>query len=75
MARQCRKVVGVEYVPEAIEDAKVNARLNGIGNAVFYAGDMKDVLNERFIAENGRPDVVILDPPRAGIHEDVAARS
>ena len=72
MARQCRKVVGVEYVPEAIEDAKVNARLNGIGNAVFYAGDMKDVLNERFIAENGQPDVVILDPPRAGIHEDVA---
>ena len=72
VARQCRKVVGVEYVPEAIEDAKVNARLNGIGNAVFYAGDMKDVLNERFIAENGRPDVVILDPPRAGIHEDVA---
>lgn len=55
MARQCRKVVGVEYVPEAIEDAKVNARLNGIGNAVFYAGDMKDVLNERFIAENGGP--------------------
>ena len=72
VARQCRKVVGVEYVPEAIADAKVNARLNGIGNAVFYAGDMKDVLNERFIAENGRPDVVILDPPRAGIHEDVA---
>lgn len=72
VARQCRKVVGVEYVPEAIEDAKVNARLNGIGNAVFYAGDMKDVLNERFIAENGQPDVVILDPPRAGIHEDVA---
>ncbi len=72
VARQCRKVVGVEYVPEAIEDAKVNAQLNGIGNAVFYAGDMKDVLNERFIAENGRPDVVILDPPRAGIHEDVA---
>lgn len=72
VARQCRKVVGVEYVPEAIEDAKVNARLNGIDNAVFYAGDMKDVLNERFIAENGQPDVVILDPPRAGIHEDVA---
>lgn len=72
VARQCRKVVGVEYVPEAIEDAKVNAQLNGIGNAVFYAGDMKDVLNERFIAENGQPDVVILDPPRAGIHEDVA---
>ena len=59
-------------VPEAIEDAKVNSALNGIDNTVFYAGDMKDVLNDRFIAENGRPDVVILDPPRAGIHEDVA---
>ena len=72
VARQCGKVVGVEYVPEAIEDAKVNARLNGIGNTVFYAGDMKEVLNDAFIAENGRPDVVILDPPRAGIHPDVA---
>ena len=72
IARQCAKVVGVEYVPEAIEDARVNSGINGIGNTVFYAGDMKDVLNERFIAENGRPDVVILDPPRAGIHEDVA---
>ena len=72
VARRCRKVVGVEYVPEAIEDAKVNSALNGIDNTVFYAGDMKDVLNDRFIAENGRPDVVILDPPRAGIHEDVA---
>lgn len=72
VAQRCRKVVGVEYVPEAIEDAKVNSALNGIDNTVFYAGDMKDVLNDRFIAENGRPDVVILDPPRAGIHEDVA---
>ena len=72
VARRCRKVVGVEYVPEAIEDAKVNSALNGIDNTVFYAGDMKDVLNDRFIEENGRPDVVILDPPRAGIHEDVA---
>ena len=67
-----RKVVGIEYVPEAIEDAKVNARENGIDNAVFYAGDMKDVLNADFIAANGRPDVVVLDPPRAGIHPDVA---
>lgn len=66
------KVVGIEYVPEAIEDAKINAAANGIGNCVFYAGDMKDVLNEAFIAQNGRPDVVILDPPRAGIHPDVA---
>ena len=66
------KVVGIEYVPEAIEDAKANAEANGIRNCVFYAGDMKDVLNSRFIAENGRPDVIILDPPRAGIHPDVA---
>ena len=67
-----RKVVGIEYVPEAIEDAKVNARENHIDNAVFYAGDMKDVLNADFIAANGCPDVVVLDPPRAGIHPDVA---
>ncbi|MDR2936364.1 MAG: 23S rRNA (uracil(1939)-C(5))-methyltransferase RlmD [Rikenellaceae bacterium] len=72
VARDCQKVVGIEYVPEAIEDARVNSELNGIANAVFYAGDMKDVLNERFIGDNGRPDVVILDPPRAGIHNDVA---
>lgn len=73
IASGARKVVGVEYVPEAIEDARANSRLNGIGNTVFYAGDMKDVLNDVFIAENGRPDVVILDPPRAGVHGDVAA--
>ena len=73
VSRQASKVVGIEYVPEAIEDAKANAAANGIGNCVFYAGDMKDVLNEAFIAENGRPDVIILDPPRAGIHPDVAA--
>lgn len=72
VARSCRRVVGVEYVPEAIEDARVNASLNGLDNTVFYAGDMKDVLNASFIEANGRPDVVILDPPRAGIHEDVA---
>ena len=72
VARSCRKVVGVEYVPEAIEDAKVNSELNGITNTTFYAGDMKDMLTERFIEENGRPDVIILDPPRAGIHTDVA---
>jgi 23S rRNA (uracil1939-C5)-methyltransferase len=69
---KARKVVGIEYVPEAIEDAKDNARRNGITNCSFFAGDMKDVLNEAFIKEHGRPDVIILDPPRAGIHPDVA---
>ena len=69
---KARKVVGIEYVPEAIEDAKDNARRNGITNCSFFAGDMKDVLNEEFIKEHGRPDVIILDPPRAGIHPDVA---
>ena len=72
-ARQCSKVVGIEYVPEAIEDAKVNSAINGIENTVFYAGDMKDVLSDAFIEENGKPDVIILDPPRAGVHEDVIA--
>ncbi|MBP3773985.1 MAG: 23S rRNA (uracil(1939)-C(5))-methyltransferase RlmD [Bacteroidaceae bacterium] len=71
VARQCRKVIGIEYVPEAIEDAKENALLNGIGNAEFHAGDMKDVLNDQFIADNGRPDVLITDPPRVGMHKDV----
>ena len=66
------KVIGIEYVPEAIGDAKVNARENHITNTEFYAGDMKDVLTPAFIAENGQPDVVVLDPPRAGIHPDVA---
>ena len=71
VARGCRHVTGIEYVPEAIEDARNNSALNGIGNTSFYAGDMKDVLNDAFIAEHGAPDVVILDPPRAGVHEDV----
>lgn len=71
VARDCARVVGVEYVPEAIEDARVNSSINGITNTTFYAGDMKDVLDDGFIARNGRPDVVILDPPRAGVHEDV----
>ena len=66
------KVIGIEYVPEAIEDARKNARLNGITNCEFYAGDMKDVLSSGFIAAHGKPDVIILDPPRAGIHPDVA---
>lgn len=72
VASGCKKVVGVEYIPEAIEDAVINSRLNGIENTVFYAGDMKKVLTESFIAENGRPQVIILDPPRAGIDEEVA---
>ena len=72
LASMASKVVGIEYVPEAIEDARANAALNGIANAVFFAGDMKDVLNSSFIAENGTPSIVILDPPRAGIHPDVA---
>lgn len=66
------KVIGIEYVPEAIEDAKANAAANGITNCEFFAGDMKDVLDARFIEEHGQPDVIILDPPRAGIHPDVA---
>ena len=71
VARQARQVIGIEYVPEAIEDAKVNSNINGIGNTLFYAGDMKDILNEEFIAEHGRPDIIITDPPRAGMHPDV----
>jgi 23S rRNA (uracil1939-C5)-methyltransferase len=71
VARQARQVIGIEYVPEAIEDAKVNSDINGIGNTLFYAGDMKDVLSDDFILEHGRPDVIITDPPRAGMHPDV----
>lgn len=67
-----KKVIGIEYVPEAIEDAKVNASINSIENSEFFAGDMKDVLNSEFIEKHGRPDIVVLDPPRAGIHPDVA---
>ena len=70
-ARRCKKVVGIEYVPEAIEDAKLNSEINGIDNTVFYAGDMKRVLDRAFIERNGRPDVIILDPPRAGVDEPV----
>lgn len=71
VARNALKVVGIEYVPEAIEDAKVNSEINGIANTVFYAGDMKDILTDSFIAGHGRPDVIITDPPRAGMHPDV----
>ncbi|MCF6242203.1 MAG: 23S rRNA (uracil(1939)-C(5))-methyltransferase RlmD [Bacteroidales bacterium] len=71
IAKNARKVVGVEYVPEAIDDARVNSEINKIKNTVFYAGDMKDVLNNDFIVKNGKPDVLITDPPRAGMHKDV----
>ncbi|MBR8706682.1 23S rRNA (uracil-C(5))-methyltransferase RlmCD [Bacteroides pyogenes] len=71
VSRRARQVIGIEYVPEAIEDAKVNAEINGIENALFYAGDMKDILTQDFINEHGRPDVIITDPPRAGMHQDV----
>jgi 23S rRNA (uracil1939-C5)-methyltransferase len=71
VAKQARQVIGIEYVPEAIEDAKVNSKINGIENTLFFAGDMKDILNDAFVAKHGRPDVIITDPPRAGMHEDV----
>ena len=71
VARNCRHVIGIEYVPEAIEDAKINATVNGLANTEFYAGDMKDILTDEFIALHGRPDVMIIDPPRAGMHQDV----
>ncbi len=71
VARQAAKVIGIEYVPEAIEDARINSVINGIDNTVFFAGDMKDVLNDEFIAVHGHPDVMIVDPPRAGMHADV----
>lgn len=71
IAPKARHVVGIEYVPEAIEDAKINAAVNGLDNTEFYAGDMKNVLTADFIEAHGRPDVMIVDPPRAGMHEDV----
>ena len=71
VARAFRKVIGIEYVPEAIEDAKVNSQINGIGNTEFYAGDMKDILSRDFIQSHGKPDIIITDPPRAGMHTDV----
>lgn len=74
VAGHVRQVVGVEYVPSAIEDAKVNSEINNITNTKFYAGDMKDVLTPEFVAEHGKPDVIITDPPRAGMHADVVAR-
>lgn len=71
IARRAKQVIGIEYVPEAIEDAKVNSSINGITNTLFYAGDMKEVLNAGFIRQHGHPDVIITDPPRAGMHPDV----
>lgn len=71
VAHQCKQVIGIEYVPEAIADAKINAQINGLDNTDFYAGDMKDILTRDFIREHGHPDVIITDPPRAGMHEDV----
>ena len=68
VAGKARRVIGIEYVPEAIEDAKVNSAINGISNTEFFAGDMKDVLTRDFIERHGRPDVIITDPPRAGMH-------
>ena len=71
MARRARQVIGIEYVPEAIEDARENSRINGVENTLFYAGDMKDILTTDFVKRHGRPDVIITDPPRAGMHPDV----
>jgi len=71
IAKNVKQVIGIEYVPEAIEDANVNSKINNIKNTSFYAGDMKDVMNKEFISKNGKPDVIILDPPRAGMHKDV----
>jgi len=74
IAGHVREVVGIEYVPTAIEDAKTNAAINNITNTKFYTGDMKDVLSADFVAEHGKPDVIITDPPRAGMHPDVVNR-
>lgn len=74
VAKYAKEVIGVEYVPSAIEDAKINSEINGVKNTKFYSGDMKDVLTASFIAKHGKPDVVITDPPRAGMHTDVVAR-
>jgi 23S rRNA (uracil1939-C5)-methyltransferase len=71
VAGSARKVIGLEYVPEAIEDAVVNSELNGIENTSFFAGDIKDILNEEFLIKHGKPDVIITDPPRPGMHEAV----
>ena len=74
VAKKAKKVIGVEAVPDAIEAAKTNAQLNGISNVEFYVGDMKSVFNSEFIAKHGRPDVIITDPPRDGMHKDVVTQ-
>jgi 23S rRNA (uracil1939-C5)-methyltransferase len=74
IAGSVKSVVGIEYVPTAIEDAKINSEINAIENTSFFAGDMKDILNAEFIQTHGKPDVVITDPPRAGMHADVVKR-
>jgi 23S rRNA (uracil1939-C5)-methyltransferase len=74
VAKQASKVIGLEYVEAAVADARLNAELNGITHAQFFAGDMKDVLNAQFVETHGKPDVVITDPPRAGMHEEVVKR-
>ena len=71
MAGRCSKVIGIEYIDEAVEDARLNSEINNIRNTTFFAGDMKNVLNDEFFNRNGRPDVLITDPPRAGMHESV----
>jgi 23S rRNA (uracil1939-C5)-methyltransferase len=74
VARQAKKVIGIEYINVAIEDAKINSQINNISNTQFFAGDIKDVLNNEFISAHGKPDVIITDPPRAGMHEDVVKK-
>lgn len=71
VAKKAKNVIGIEYVPEAIEDAKLNSEINGIKNTTFYSGDMKDILNAQLFEKHGHPNVIITDPPRAGMHEDV----
>jgi 23S rRNA (uracil1939-C5)-methyltransferase len=71
IAKYCKQVVGIEEVESAIEDAKENSKLNGFDNTVFYAGDVKNILSPNFSKEHGKPDLVITDPPRAGMHADV----
>ena len=71
VAKQARQVIGIEYVPEAIQDAQENAKNNHIDNTLFYAGDMKNILTHEFVEKHGRPDVIITDPPRDGMHPDV----
>jgi 23S rRNA (uracil1939-C5)-methyltransferase len=71
VAKDCKKVIGIEYVEEAIEDAKVNSALNNIDNTEFFAGDMVKILDDRFVDIHGKPDVIITDPPRSGMHPKV----